>query len=245
MAPRGASKLLAHSSRTVAPQTWRRVRRRRLSHMRRTSDVLSRVWGEDGRRCARYCANCGTLLAEQSEQPPGLQTRRFNPAPAQPAKRGRLRRGVMRLGRLQRGLLQRGRLKGCLMFSGALFALVIGCAGVVALVEDGDAPTAVAARAAPPRALADEQAAAAPGAEAAGRAIPERQAVFIRTVEAFSARYAEAAHKLQRSAQRAKRRAALAQLLPDHRVQGWTGTLKSLDTDSRDNAYITIALDGA
>jgi hypothetical protein len=130
------------------------------------------------------------------------------------------------------------------MVSGALFALVIGCAGVSAIAsDDGEHPAE--ARTAPQRALVDGRAAGAPGAEEGDRAIPERQAAFIRTVEAFSDRYDEAENELQRAGQRAERRAALAKLLPDRAVRDWTGTLTSLDTDSRGNAYITFTPDGA
>ena len=193
---------------------------------------------------AVYCVFCGTPLAAQPEQPQVLQTRLFNSEPTQPARRGRLRRGVARLGLMKRRLLQRGLMKSCLMVCGALFALVIGCAGVAAIFDGGE-PTVVAERATPPRAIEHERADEARGAEETGLAIPEQQAAFIRTVASFSDRYEEAENELQRSAQRAKRRAALAKLLPGRAVKGWTGTLESLDTDSRGNAYITIEPEGA
>ncbi len=194
---------------------------------------------------AQYCVSCGTPLAAQPEQPQVLQTRLLNAEPTQPTRRGLLRRGVARIGLMKRRVLKRGLMKSCLMVSGALFALVIGCAGVGAMLEGGGEHTAVVERAAPPRALEDERGDEAPAAEEADLTIPEQQAAFIRTVESFHERYEEAENELQSSAQRAKRRAALAKLLPDRSVRGWTGTLESLQTDSRGNAFITIQPDRA
>ncbi len=192
---------------------------------------------------ALYCVYCGTPLAAQPEQLQVPQTRMLHSAPVKPARRGLLRRGSARLGAIKRGLLRRRLIRNGLMASAALFALVIGCAGVSAIVDDGGHVAAVG-RAAPPGALEDERAGEARAADEAGFEIPEQQAAFIRTVKTFSERYQEAENDLQSSAQRAQRRAALAKLLPDRSVQRWSGTLESLDTDARGNAYITIEPDG-
>ncbi len=178
---------------------------------------------------ALYCTSCGTPLAAQPEQPQALETRLFHSEPVQPARRGLLRRGVARLGLM----------KSCLMVSGALFALVIGCAGVSAMLEGGGEQAAAVERAAPQSMLEDEW------ADEADVTISDQQTAFIRTVDSFYERYEEAENELQSSAQRAKRRTALAKLLPDRTVQDWTGTLESFDTDARGNAYITIEPEGA
>lgn len=185
---------------------------------------------------ALYCTSCGTPLAAQPEQP---QTRLFHSEPMQPARRGLLRRGVAWLGLMKRRLLPHGLMKSCLMVSGALFALVIGCAGLNAILEDGGEQAAAIEHAAPQSVLEDER------VDEVDLTLSEQQTAFIRMVDSFSERYEEAENELQSSAQRAKRRTALAKLLPDRTVQGWTGTLESLDTDARGNAYITIEPEGA
>ena len=179
---------------------------------------------------ATFCSNCGTRFVTQPQQAVAPQARSFDPQqaaapqtrlldpqPAQPKKRSWM--------------------KTCLMVSGALVALLVVCAGLAATVSDGDQQTAVEKGS---RAAAGED----EPADEAHATIPEQQAAFIKTVESFYQPYQEAENELQASAQRAKRRAALAALLPDRAVQGWTGTLESLDTNAAGNAYITIRPDG-
>ena len=141
-------------------------------------------------------------------------------------------------------------MKTCLVVPAALFALLVACAGISAIVSDDDHQTAVVETTSrpaaigdeprEPKALADDEA----PAEAADQSIPEQQAAFIQTVESFYEPYREASNELQGSAQRPERSEALAALLPNRAVQSWTGTLESLDTTSKGDAYISIRPDG-
>ncbi len=178
---------------------------------------------------ARFCTNCATPLevmgppaATGQTQPyapqAAVQTQPYAPQPVQPKKR-----------RL---------MKTCLMVSGALFVLVVFCGGLAAIMSDGHQHTRSVEKHSAALAVEDESA----DEEAPPR--PEQQEDFIETVESFYEPYQEAENELQASAQRPKRSQALAALLPNRSVQGWTGTLESLDTDSDGDAYITIRPDG-
>ena len=179
---------------------------------------------------ARFCSNCATPLVAipQPATAPPMQpydpqlaaphTQPFAPQPAQPKKRRMM--------------------KTCLTVSGALFVLVMFCGGLAAITSDGDHHTRSRENHAAAAAVEDERA----DEEAPRR--PEQQEDFIETVESFYEPYQEAENELQASGQRPKRSEALAALLPNRSVQGWTGTLESLDTDSDGDAYITIRPDG-
>jgi hypothetical protein len=187
---------------------------------------------------APYCPGCGAPLEAQGGQHQSQQTRVFEPEAAAHASASVLQPAGARSGLMKRPLRWRRLTKGCLMATGALFAMVIGCAGVSAVLEDSDDHRTVAARAESHPALEDHE-------RDAGFESSEQQQAFIRMIEDYSERYREAENELQSSARRSERQAALAKLLPDREVHEWTGTLESLDTDSRGNAYITITPDGA
>ena len=164
---------------------------------------------------ARFCSDCGMQLGEMPAQAAAAQTR---PIALQPARWRK--RGVM---------------KTCLLVSGALFALLLVCAGLGAAIaigeelSDGEAPAGEAA----------------PAAAATPLPIPEQQAKFIQTVESFYQPYQAEETEQEGSTQRAKRREALAALLPERAVQNWTGTVESVDTNAEGYAYLTIRPDGA
>lgn len=179
---------------------------------------------------ALFCSNCGTQLRAIPQQV-APQTRRFNLPMPQPQKPGFR--------------------KTCLILAAALIALVVFCGGMAALVSGGEPQIVVAETGSTEIVTPDEPVDAAAStceealaADEVAAQIPEQQAAFIQTVEAFAHLYNQTENELQGSIHRAQRKEALATLLPDRAIQGWTGTLESLSTDTKGNAYITIRPDG-
>lgn len=174
---------------------------------------------------ARFCANCGTQLVilQQPTVVPYM-------LPATRRKR-------------------RGWLKTSLLVSVALFALLAVCATVGEAVDGGSSVSAKEIH--PPSSAEHESAASAACedetivAEPEALSISDQQGAFVQTVEAYAQTYQGMENKLQAAAQRAQRKATLAKLVADRSVQGWTGTLESLDTTANGKAFITMRLDGA
>lgn len=76
-------------------------------------------------------------------------------------------------------------------------------------------------------------------------AMPADQAAFIQTVESYYQQYKDAPNELKGSALRTQRKEALAKQLSSMKINGWGGTLQSLDTNSEGKAAIRIKLDGS
>lgn len=73
--------------------------------------------------------------------------------------------------------------------------------------------------------------------------LPESQFMFLSAVQKFEGRFRIAKNELQESALRAERRATLTKIVGSNlRIEGWTGTLTKLETDSQDKAYIAVRL---
>ncbi|WP_421415556.1 FmdB family zinc ribbon protein [Agrobacterium tumefaciens] len=91
--------------------------------------------------------------------------------------------------------------------------------------------------------VGNSTAASASAAKSAAAPLPEQQASFIAAISDYKKRFDSAGNELQQSVLRDERRMAILKVVGGQlRVDGWSGTLRTLETNGDGNAVVTVRI---